>query len=102
MTTIIHNGPSRWDLMLCLFDPELASGERRFVSFQSEDGDEIEAVIETLNICPSSTFVFAGWIRNSNAPDVPANKYVKGTYNVQSRKGNMETFGSTLAGLPQV
>jgi hypothetical protein len=100
----IHNGPSKWALMLAFFDPTPTSGEPRVVTFLSEDGNEVEVVIVTLkrSSFSDSVFTFAGWIKKGNIPDVLSNKYVTGTYDVHSRKGSLQASYDTNAGLPRI
>ncbi len=97
--TQIHNGPSKWDLILALFDSS-PNGKRRAVFFQSEDGDEVEVVIQTVKCNQSSDYVFAGWIRESLVANI-VNKYVVGNYNTQRGKGELFVH-PTEKGLPRI
>ena len=95
----IHDGPSKWDLMLALFDAT-PHGKRRTVSFQSEDGDEMEIVISTVKCNSSSNYVFAGWVKETLIANL-LNKYVAGAYNVQRRKGELSVY-PTEHDLPRI
>lgn len=95
----ICNGPSKWDLMLALFDDALY-GKRRQVSFQSEDGDEMEIVIDTVKHNSSSSYVLAGWVKESLVVNL-VDKYVAVVYDVQYRKGELLVY-PTEHGLPRI
>ena len=95
----ICNGPSKWDLMLALFDDELY-GKRRQVSFQSEDGDEMEIVIDTVKHNSSSSYVLAGWVKESLVANL-VDKYVAVVYDAQYRKGELSVY-PTEHGLPRI
>ncbi len=96
----IHNGPSKWDLMLAMFDPWPNNGGRRVLTFQSEDGDEMEVVINTIKRNHSLEYVLAGWVKDSLVVNL-VDKYVVGTYNIQHRKGELFVH-PTEHGLPKI
>ena len=97
----IHNGPSKWDLILAMFDPS-PHGEGRVLTFQSEDVGEMEIVIKTVKCNAASDYVFAGWVRESNIANVPVDNYVVGTYSTQRRKGKITGVFPTIHGLPRI
>ncbi len=98
----IRNGPGVWDLILAFFDisPLNDIGELRTVSFQTEDGEEIEVQIVTLKrerwFFSTKTFSFVALVKESNATGVSPSKYLSGVYSTQTRAGRIDqVYGST-------
>ena len=78
----IDDGPSKWDLMLGLFDNTMS--KPRAVDFTLHDGTTLKVVLNGLKRESGSG---EDWCFEGHAPEV-----VQGYFNIRRRKGHVNRF----------
>ena len=92
ITSEIVDGPSKWDLMLCLFDPwPEYHGPKRRVIFKTSTGKGYVTSIESVE--RNEGVVSYNWIVKGDAHDTAHKNHlgtVKAYYNAHTRIGSLE------------